>query len=249
MKPQDSATFGPTRLLKAWSGDDAEALERIAPVVYAELRGLAQVHLARERQGHRLQPTALVNEAFVKLIQGAPAEWASRAHFFAVSARVMRQILVDLARAQNSHKRGSGQPHVTLSGLAAQETPIDFIDLDAALNELTRVDPRLTQVVELRYFGGLENTEIAMVLGVPELTVVRLWRSARAWLYSRLRPSTHAAAEAPGAQTLQRANNHRNKVYSRKMVHLCACFPVPRKRVQPRHRQTVSCKKGLLPIA
>ena len=198
LQPQDSSTFGLTSLLKDWSGGDAQALERLTPVVYAELRGLAQVHLAGERQGHLLQPTALVNEAFVRLIQGAPVEWTSRTHFFAVSARIMRQILVDFARAQNSHKRGNGQPHVTLSaaGLAAQEMPIDFIDLDAALVELAALDPRLTQVVELRYFGGLENLEVANVLGISEPTVVRLWRIARAWLYSRLRPSSNGGADA-----------------------------------------------------
>lgn len=196
LQPQDSSTFGLTRLLKAWSGGDAQALERLTPAVYAELRSLAQIHLAGERQGHLLQPTALVNEAFLRLIRGEPVEWNNRTHFFAVSARVMRQILVDFARAQNSHKRGSGQPHLTLSGLgiAAPEAPIDLIDLDTALNELAILDPRMTEVVELRYFGGLENKEIATVLGISEPTVVRLWRVARAWLYSRLRMSPAGSA-------------------------------------------------------
>jgi len=198
LKLRDPSTVGLTRLLKAWSGGDAQALELLTPIVYAELRSLARIHLAGERQGHVLQPTALVNEAFVRLIRGAPVEWTGRTHFFAVSARIMRQILVDLARAQNSRKRGNGQLHLTLSaaGLVAQEAPIDFIDLDAALNELAGMDPRLTQVVELRYFGGLENTEIATVMGISEPTVVRLWRIARAWLYSRLRPSADSAPEA-----------------------------------------------------
>ncbi len=196
LQPQDSSTFGLTRLLKAWSGGDAQALERLTPAVYAELRSLAQIHLAGERQGHLLQPTALVNEAFLRLIRGEPVEWNNRTHFFAVSARVMRQILVDFARAQNSHKRGSGQPHLTLSGLgiAAPEAPIDLIDLDTALNELAILDPRMTEVVELRYFGGLENKEIATVLGISEPTVVRLWRVARAWLYRRLRMSPGGSA-------------------------------------------------------
>jgi RNA polymerase sigma factor (TIGR02999 family) len=188
-------------MLKAWSEGDAHALEQLTPVVYAELRGLAQIHLAGEREGHLLQPTALVNEAFVRLIRGAPVEWASRTHFFAVSARIMRQILVDLARAQDTDKRGNRRPHITLSAASGVATgkafSVDFIDLDAALNELAHLDGRQAQVVELRYFGGLENLEIATVLGISEPTVVRSWRVARAWLYTRLRPS-NASGREPG---------------------------------------------------
>jgi RNA polymerase sigma factor (TIGR02999 family) len=125
-------------------------------------------------------------------MRGAPVEWASRAHFFAVSARLMRQILIDFARAQNTGKRGNRAPHVDISeikdapGKAAN--PVDLIDLDAALEDLSGLDPRQAQVVELRYFGGLENAEIAAVLGISEPTVVRDWRVARAWLFSRLQP-------------------------------------------------------------
>ena len=179
-----------TRMLKAWGDGDASALDRLAPLVYAELHRIAWRNLAGERDGHLLQPSALVNEAFLRLMGGAPVEWQSRAQFFAVSARIMRQILIDFARAQDTGKRGNRRPHVGLSDakdLAKNEaSPVDLIDLDAALNELSGLDARQAQVVELRYFGGLENAEIAAVLGVSEPTVVRDWRVARAWLYARL---------------------------------------------------------------
>lgn len=180
-------------MLKAWSEGDTAALERLTPIVYAELHRLARRNLAGERDRHPMQPSALVNEAFVRLMGGAPVEWASRTHFFAVSARLMRQILIDFARAQDTGKRGNRAPHVDLSDardLPAAANPVDFIDLDAALEDLSRLDPRQAQVVELRYFGGLENAEIAGFLGISEPTVVRDWRVARAWLYSRLQPSS-----------------------------------------------------------
>ena len=181
-----------TGILKAWSGGDASALERLTPIVYAELHRLARISMAGEREGHVMQPSALVNEAFVRLIGGAPVEWESRNHFFAVSALLMRQILIDFARAQIAQKRGEGTPHVDLS--QAMEVPerapqpMDFLDLDAALTALAGLAPRQAKVVELRYFGGLENTEIASVLGTSEPTVVRDWRAARAWLFARLEP-------------------------------------------------------------
>jgi len=181
-----------TRILRDWSGGDVTALERLTPAVYAELHRLALRNLAGEREGHLLQPSALVNEAFLRLIAGEPVDWASRAHFFAFSARLMRQILIDFARAQDTGKRGQRSPHVDLSGIhdvpAAQASPVDLMDLDAALGELAELDPRQAQVVELRFFGGLENAEVAAVLGVSEPTVVRDWRVARAWLFARLRP-------------------------------------------------------------
>lgn len=181
-----------TGMLKAWSGGDTSALERLTPIVYAELHRLARFNLAREREGHPMQPSALVNEAFVRLLGGAPVDWASRRHFFAVSARMMRQILIDFARAQDTSKRGQRTPHVDLSEIhevpGPAPRPVDFIDLDAALRDLSNLDPRQAQVVELRYFGGLENAEIAAILGTSEPTVVRDWRVARAWLYSRLQP-------------------------------------------------------------
>jgi RNA polymerase sigma factor (TIGR02999 family) len=182
-------------MLKAWSDGDSAALDRLTPVVYAELHRLARRQLAGEREECLFQPSALVNEAFVRLIGGTPVEWASRTHFFAFSARLMRQILIDFARARNTSKRGNRSPHLHLS--EAQElaeeaaSPIDFIDLDSALNELANLDARQARVVELRYFGGLENTEIAAVLGVSEPTVTRDWRMARAWLFARLQSSSN----------------------------------------------------------
>jgi RNA polymerase sigma factor (TIGR02999 family) len=180
-----------TRMLRAWRNGDQLALECLTPVVYAELHRIARRSMADEREGHLLQPTALVNEAFVRLLGDAPVEWSSRAHFFGFSARLMRQILIDFARAQVTEKRGNRSPHVDLSSAGElredHSDPIDLIDLDHALNELAQLDPRQAQVVELRYFGGLENTEIGAVLGISEPTVVRAWRVARAWLFDRLR--------------------------------------------------------------
>jgi RNA polymerase sigma factor (TIGR02999 family) len=181
-----------TRLLQAWSQGDQSALDRLTPIVYAELHRQARLNLNQERVGHLLQPSALVNEAFLRLIGGAPVEWESRTHFFAIFARLMRRILIDFARAQETGKRGSHSPHVDLSEAADQPsvaaTPVRFLDLDAALDDLSRVDERQARVVELRYFGGLENNEIANVLGVSLGTVSRDWRLARAFLYSRLQP-------------------------------------------------------------
>ncbi|HTX36439.1 MAG TPA: sigma-70 family RNA polymerase sigma factor [Bryobacteraceae bacterium] len=195
-----------TRMLKAWSDGDQSALDRLTPVVYAELHRLARRNMAGEREGHLLQPSALVNEAFLRLMGSAPVEWASRTHFFAVSARLMRQILIDFARAQDTGKRGNRTPHVGLSEVRdLQElprdaaSPVDLIDLDAALHDLSRLDSRQAQVVELRYFGGLENAEIAAVLGVSEPTVVRDWRVARAWLYSRLQPPNGSTPQPQAA--------------------------------------------------
>jgi RNA polymerase sigma factor (TIGR02999 family) len=190
-----------TRMLQAWSGGDQSALERLTPFVYSQLRRLAARNMSREREGHLLQPSALVNEAFVRLLGGAPVEWASRTHFFAVSARLMRQILIDVARAQDTGKRGHGIPHAVLSDVTElvrrDAPPVDFLDLDAALEELARLDARRAQVVELRYFGGLENAEIASLIGVSEPTVVRDWRVARAWLYDRLTPRADQAKTPP----------------------------------------------------
>jgi RNA polymerase sigma-70 factor (ECF subfamily) len=142
-----------------------------------------------------------VNEAFVRLIGDSPVEWANRAHFFAFSARLMRQILIDFARAQGTAKRGHHSPHVDLTVAsdvpASRPRPVDFIDLDQALAELAQLDARQAHFVELRYFGGLDNAEIASVLGISEPTVVRDWRVARAWLYDRLR----SKPDAPPAST------------------------------------------------
>jgi len=209
MAVQDFSAVALTRMLKAWSDGDASALDRLTPIVYAELHRLARCNMAGEREGHLLQPSALVNEAFVRLMGGAPVEWASRTHFFAVSARLMRQILIDFARAQDTGKRGHRAPHVDLSEVKdspkKMANPVDLIDLDTALEDLSRLDPRQAQVVELRYFGGLENAEIAAVLAISEPTVVRDWRVARAWLYARLQPPNLQGAERRAAA------NHPNK--------------------------------------
>lgn len=181
-----------TRILRAWSNGDASALDQLTPVVYHELHRLASLYLAGEREGHVLQPSALVNEAFIRLIAGEPVEWTSRTHFFAASARLMRQILIDFARAQETDKRGHRQPHLDFSSidqpLSGTMNFVDFLDLDVALTELAHLDARQAQIVELRYFGGLEIAEVAKALGVSERTVSREWQVARAWLFDRLQP-------------------------------------------------------------
>jgi RNA polymerase sigma factor (TIGR02999 family) len=179
-----------TGMLRAWGAGDASVLERLTPVVYAELHRIAQRNLAGEREGHLLQPTALVNEAFIRLLGEEPVEWSSRTQFFGFSARLMRQILIDFARRQAAGKRGNRSPHVDLSAAgdvaANQSDPVDVIDLDQALDELAQLDARQAQIVELRFFGGMENAEIATVLGISETTMLRDWRVARAWLLDRL---------------------------------------------------------------
>jgi RNA polymerase sigma-70 factor (ECF subfamily) len=190
-----------TRRLKAWSDGDAVALDRLTPIVYAELHRLAQCNLAGERDGHLLRPSALVSEAFVGLIGGAPVEWASRTHFFAVSSGLAQQIFIDFARARDSGERGNRSPHVDPSGVKdlprAAASPVDFNDLDAALEDLFGLDPRQAQVVELRDFGYPENAETAAALGISEPTMVRDWRMARAWL-SRLQLAGTRSEEQPG---------------------------------------------------
>ena len=181
-----------TSLLQAWAGGDASALERLTPIIYSELHRLARMQMAGERSGHILQPSALVNEAFVRLIGDASVQWANRAHFYGVSARLMRQILVDFARSEETRKRGARAAHVNVNDLAtlAQPqpsiAPADLIAVDDALKRLAELDERQANVVELRFFGGLQNPEIAQVLGISEPIVVRDWRLARAWLFSSL---------------------------------------------------------------
>jgi len=173
-----------TELLVAWSGGDASALEQLIPLVHAELHRLARRQMRRERQGHTLQTTALVNEAFLRLVDLSRIRWQDRAHFFAMSARLMRRILVDHARSRQYIKRGGGARRVTFDeGLAVSAEPAaDLVGLDDALQALARVDARKSQVVELRYFGGLSVEETAEALHVSPETVMRDWRLARAWL-------------------------------------------------------------------
>jgi RNA polymerase sigma-70 factor, ECF subfamily len=176
-------------MLRAWGDGDSSALDLLTPIIYEELHRLAHHRMLAERPGHLLQPSALVNEAFIRLMNGAPGQWRDRTHFFAFSSRLMRQILVDFARTQNTVKRGERAPHFDLT--AAADVPAEpqfhnLLDLDAALEELTKLDERQARVVELRYFGGLENSEVAKVLGMSDDTVMRDWKFARAWLFARL---------------------------------------------------------------
>jgi len=178
-------------LLRAWSGGDEDALEKLTPMVFDELHRLARRHMRGERPGHSLQATALVNEAYMRLVDCERMQWQNRAHFFAVSAQLMRRILVDHARRHNL-KRGGGVQHVLLEEAAVvgggEET--DLVGLDNAMNALARIDPRKVQVVEMRFFGGLSVEETAEVLKVSTVTVKRDWRAAKAWLYRELTGET-----------------------------------------------------------
>jgi RNA polymerase sigma factor (TIGR02999 family) len=177
-----------TQLLLAWSDGDQTALERLMPLVEAELRRLASAYMARERPGHVLQTTALVNEAYLRLIDWKNVQWQNRAHFFGAAAGMMRRILVDVARRQRREKRGAGAVAVSLSNAADVIAPerTDLVALDDALQALTELDPRQAKVVELRFFGGLTHEEAALVLDVSPATVRRDWTLARAWLYREL---------------------------------------------------------------
>ena len=171
---------------------DAPALEALMPLVYAELRRLAAHYLKGERPGQTLQPTALVHEAYLKLLKDRPERWQNRAHFCAIAAHSMRQVLIERARARDALKRGGGQPRVTFDeGLpaAAAERPIDVIALDAALERLAALDPHQARIVELRYFGGLSIEETADAMGISPATVKRHWAVARAWLAKELDPA------------------------------------------------------------
>lgn len=180
---------GVTQLLVDWSRGDQKALDKLMPLVYSELRRLASNYLRRERQGHTLQPTALVNEAYLKLIDQKNSRWQNRAQFFGVSAQLMRRILVDHARAHQADKRGGSDQHrlsITSAGKLVQQTEVDLLALHEALEELATVDSQQERIVELRFFGGLSIEETAEVLGVGHATVERDWRMARAWLRRKL---------------------------------------------------------------
>ena len=181
---------GATALLLAWGNGDPEALDQLMPLVYEEMRRLARLHLRGERAGHTLQATALVNEAYLRLIQVNQVRWQNRAHFFAMASRVMRRILVDAARARRYQKRGGGAERVSLEEalLVSNEPAQDLVALDDALNALSAVDLRKSQVVEMRFFGGLSVDETAAVLKVSADTVMRDWRLAKAWLLRELGP-------------------------------------------------------------
>lgn len=177
-----------TQLLEEWNDNDPEAAVRIIPLVYDELRRIAQGYFQHERQGHTLQPTAVVHEAYVRLIEQSGVEWRSRAHFIGLAARVMRRVLVDHARERGTAKRGGRAQRVTLieaEGLGVGRN-LDLIALDEALRNLAAVDPLKVSIVELRFFGGLTIEETARYLEISPATVIRQWRRAKAWLYRQL---------------------------------------------------------------
>jgi RNA polymerase sigma factor (TIGR02999 family) len=173
-----------TKLLLEWSGGEQSALERLIPLVYDELHRLAKRHMSHERAGHPLQTTALVNEAYLRLIETNQMGWQNRAHFFAVSAQLMRRILVDFARSRSRVKRGANARRVSLDQALeiSQEREADLVALDDALSALAAIDSRKSQVVEMRFFGGLSVEETAEVLKVSPETVMRDWKFAKSWL-------------------------------------------------------------------
>lgn len=177
-----------TKLLHKWSQGDHAALEDLVPLIYGELRRLARSYLAHESPGHTLQGTALVHEAYMRLVRQDSIEWQNRAHFFGIAAQTMRRILVEHARRRNAEKRGGGMARVSVEENEAVSfgTDIDILVLDAALEELGQLDPRRAKVVEMRFFGGLTEGEIATVLEVSEATVRRDWTLAKAWLYRKI---------------------------------------------------------------
>jgi len=177
-----------TRLLKQWSNGEEQALDRLVPQIQRELRKLAASYLRKERRDHTLQATALVNEAFIKLIDQRAVRWQNRAHFFGIAAQAMRRILVDHARAHTAGKRGDGARKVPLDEaiLVGGPVDIDVLALDEALTRLAEVDPQQSRVVELRFFGGLTMEETAEVMHISPATVGREWRMAKAWLFAEM---------------------------------------------------------------
>jgi RNA polymerase sigma factor (TIGR02999 family) len=183
-----------THLLGEWSRGETDALEQLLPIVYAELRRVARRALRRERVEHTLQPTALINELYLRLVQQRSATWENRAQFFGVAAQLMRRILVDHARAHAAAKRGGSSPRLSLSeaGNVGVEPALEVLAVDRALTRLAKLDANQARIVELRYFSGLTVEETAHVLGISPRTVKREWRLAKAWLYEQL--STHLGA-------------------------------------------------------
>jgi RNA polymerase sigma factor (TIGR02999 family) len=192
-----------TALLRAWSQGDTEAGERLLPIVYGELRRQAARLLRRERRDHTLQPTALVHETYLRLVEQRAADWKNRTQFFAVAARAMRRILVDHARRHGARKRGGSWDRITLEesrrAWPASEPDVDVLALEDALDELAALDPPKVRLVELRFFAGLNLEETASVLGVSESTVSREWRMTRAWLFRRLVGSAARESPPPGS--------------------------------------------------
>lgn len=186
----DPPTHDVTELLVAWGDGDEAALEKLVPLVHAELHRLARRYMGRERAGHTLETSALVNEAYLRLIKWKDGRFQNRAHFFGVSAHLMRRILVDFARSRNRAGAGAVPQRITLDEalVISDERDADLIALDEALKELAQLDPRKCRIVELRFFGGLTNEETAEFLNVSAVTVMREWARAKAWLYRELTP-------------------------------------------------------------
>lgn len=184
----DTPSHDVTQLLKSWSDGNQESVEALVPLVYDEMRRMAAVYLHGERTGHTLQPTALVHEAYFRLVQHDKMRWQDRAHFFAIAARTMRRILVDHARGQRSAKRGGPQPAISLDVAGDQAKPLepDMVALDDTLKDLASMDPDKAKIVELRYFGGLSIEETAQVMDCSRATIIRQWRMAKAWIHSQL---------------------------------------------------------------
>ena len=177
-----------TQILHDWSGGDAEAPERLMPFVYDELRRLARGFLARERDSHTLQPTALVHEAYIRLVDQTRVDWQNRAHFYGIAASMMRRVLIDHARAHATEKRGGGVVRLSIDDvqLPIAQRAQSLVALDEALERLKQMDERKCSVVEMRFFAGMSDEEIAEVLGVTTRTVLRDWKTARLWLYREL---------------------------------------------------------------
>jgi len=177
-----------TQLLLDWSEGNEAALAKLMPIVYKELRRLAHQYLNRERDGHSLQTTDLVHEAYLRLVDQRRARWQNRSHFFGVAAQLMRRILVDHARRHKRVKRGGGAPVALLeeAAVVSSQSDVDLLALDEALSRLAAIDPRKARIVELRFFGGLEVSETAVFLDISEITVMRDWKMAKAWLHREL---------------------------------------------------------------
>ena len=187
----DHAELPITQMLLDWSGGDRDALERMMPIVYGELHRLAHRYMNRERAGHTLQTSALVNEAYLRLVDQRSVKWNNRAHFFAIAAQMMRRILVDYARSHLYAKRGAGAVHLSLTHAdeVSNEATAEITALDEALTQLQSIDPQQARVVELRFFGGLTIKETAEAMGISVDMVKREWSTAKAWLYREMKGS------------------------------------------------------------
>jgi RNA polymerase sigma-70 factor (ECF subfamily) len=187
-----------TDLLQAWEQGDQTALEKLLPAVMGELRRLAKSHMRREHPGHTLQTTALINEAYIKLVGQSRVHWENRNHFYAIAAQCMRRVLLDYAKARGREKRGGNAKQVALSDAALMSAvqSTELLALDAALKRLATEDERKSQVVELRYFGGYSAEEVSAILGISETTVARDWRLARAWLRREMNTRDYSTKKA-----------------------------------------------------